>query len=54
MLACIYNIKYFETSAVLITVIILGKYMESFTRGATASAIHALASKKVFQLLFFF
>jgi P-type Cu+ transporter len=33
---------YFETSAVLLAVILLGKYLEVYTRGVTASAINTL------------
>lgn len=33
---------YFETAAVLITAVILGKYLEIFARGKTAGAIHKL------------
>ena len=34
--------QYFETAAVLITVILLGKYLELYARGMTASAINTL------------
>jgi len=34
--------QYFETAAVLITVVLLGKYLEVYTRGMTASAINTL------------
>ena len=37
---------YFETAAVLITVILLGKYLELFAKGRTAAAIHKLNSLK--------
>ena len=40
-------IQYFETASVLITVILFGKYLESYAKEATASAIHALISKRV-------
>lgn len=35
---------YFETSAVLIAVVLLGRYLESYARGYTASAIHTLTT----------
>jgi len=35
---------YFETSAVLIAVVLLGRYLESYARGHTASAIHTLTT----------
>lgn len=40
------DVEYFETAAVLITVVILGKYLETYSRGKTASAIHELASHR--------
>ena len=35
---------YFETAAVLIAVVLLGKYLEAYARGKTASSIHTLTS----------
>jgi Cu+-exporting ATPase len=40
---------YFDTSAVLITAIILGKYLEIYARGKTASAIHKLSNLRANQ-----
>jgi cation transport ATPase len=40
------DVEYFETSAVLITVILFGKYLEIFARGKTASAIHDLSNQR--------
>lgn len=40
------EVEYFETSAVLITVVLLGKYLECVARGRTAAAIHELASRR--------
>lgn len=37
-------VEYFETSAVLIAVVLLGKYLETYAKGRTASAIHKLSS----------
>jgi len=36
--------EFFETAAVLITVVIFGKYLECYARGVTAAAIHRLSS----------
>jgi Cu+-exporting ATPase len=38
--------SYFDTSAVLITAVLLGKYLEIYARGQTASAIHKLTAMK--------
>jgi Cu+-exporting ATPase len=38
--------NYFDTSAVLITAVLLGKYLELYARGQTASAIHKLTGLK--------
>jgi Cu+-exporting ATPase len=38
------GLMYFETAAVLITVVLLGKFLESFARGRTASAIESLTA----------
>lgn len=35
---------YFETAAVLIAVVLLGKFLEAYARGKTASSIHTLTS----------
>lgn len=40
------DVEYFETAAVLITVVILGKYLEVASRGRTAVAIQDLASHR--------
>jgi Cu+-exporting ATPase len=40
---------YFDTSAVLITAVILGKYLEIYARGKTASAIHKLSNLRANQ-----
>lgn len=40
------DVEYFETSAVLITVILFGKYLEIFAKGKTASAIHDLSNQR--------
>lgn len=37
------DVMYFETSAVLITVVLLGKFLETYARGVTASAIQGLS-----------
>jgi P-type Cu+ transporter len=37
---------YFETSAVLITVVVIGKFLESYARGITANAIHNLSTHR--------
>lgn len=37
---------YFETSAVLITVVVIGKFLETYARGMTASAIHNLSTRR--------
>lgn len=38
------DVEFFETAAVLITVVIFGKYLECYARGKTAAAIHRLSS----------
>ena len=38
------DVMYFETSAVLITVVLLGKFLETYARGVTASAIQGLST----------
>jgi Cu+-exporting ATPase len=38
------NVEFFETSSVLIAVVIIGKYLECYSRGVTAKAIHELSS----------
>jgi Cu+-exporting ATPase len=38
------EVEYFETSAVLIFVVILGKLMEAYAKGVTASAIRSLSA----------
>jgi Cu+-exporting ATPase len=38
------GLMYFETAAVLITVVLLGKFLESYARGRTASAINSLTA----------
>jgi Cu+-exporting ATPase len=40
------DVEYFETSAVLITAVLLGKYLEVYARGQTAAAIHKLSKLK--------
>ena len=40
------EVEYFETAAVLITVVILGKYLEIASRGKTAAAIQDLAAHR--------
>jgi Cu+-exporting ATPase len=40
---------YFDTSAVLITAILLGKYLEIYARGKTTSAIHKLSNLRANQ-----
>ena len=40
------EVEYFETAAVLISVVILGKYLEVASRGRTAAAIQDLASHR--------
>ena len=39
-----HDTEYFETSAVLITVVAIGKYLETYAKGKTASAIHKLTN----------
>jgi Cu+-exporting ATPase len=41
-----HDVEYFETSAVLITAVLLGKYLEVYARGKTAAAIHKLSKLK--------
>lgn len=41
-----HNLEYFETSAVLITAVLLGKYLEVYARSQTANAIHKLSNMK--------
>ena len=38
------DVEFFETAAVLITVVIFGKYLECYAKGKTAAAIHRLSS----------
>ena len=38
------DVEFFEVAAVLIAVVILGKYLECFAKGRTAAAIHRLTS----------
>jgi P-type Cu+ transporter len=38
------DVEYFQTAAVLITVVIFGKYLECYAKGQTAAAIHKLSS----------
>jgi P-type Cu+ transporter len=38
------DVEYFQTAAVLITVVIFGKYLECYAKGRTAAAIHKLSS----------
>lgn len=40
------DVEYFETSAVLITAVLLGKYLEVYAKGQTAAAIHKLSKLK--------
>lgn len=40
------EVEYFETSSVLITVVLLGKYLEVYARGRTTMAIHRLTALK--------
>lgn len=40
------DVMYFETSAVLITAVLLGKYLETYAKGQTAEAIHKLSKMK--------
>jgi P-type Cu+ transporter len=40
------DVEYFETSAVLITAVLLGKYLEVYAKGHTAAAIHKLSKLK--------
>eukprot|EP01038_Epipyxis_sp_PR26KG_P012668 gene12668-16984_t len=40
------EVMFFDTSAVLITAVLLGKYLEVYAKGKTASAIHSLAKLK--------
>lgn len=41
-----HDVEYYETSAVLITAVLLGKYLEVYARGQTAAAIHKLSKLK--------
>lgn len=41
-----HDVEYFETSAVLITAVLLGKYLEVYAKGQTAAAIHKLSKLK--------
>ena len=38
------DVEYFQTAAVLITVVIFGKYLECYAKGQTAASIHKLSS----------
>ena len=40
------DVDYFETAAVLITAVLLGKYLEVYAKGQTAAAIHKLSKLK--------
>eukprot|EP00607_Mallomonas_marina_P002720 CAMPEP_0182439536 /NCGR_PEP_ID=MMETSP1167-20130531/86500_1 /TAXON_ID=2988 /ORGANISM="Mallomonas Sp, Strain CCMP3275" /LENGTH=457 /DNA_ID=CAMNT_0024633269 /DNA_START=1087 /DNA_END=2457 /DNA_ORIENTATION=+ len=40
------DVSYAETSAVLITVVVLGKYLETSARNSTSAAIHSLTNRK--------
>ena len=40
------DVEYFETAAVLITAVLLGKFLELYAKGQTAAAIHKLSKLK--------
>ena len=46
------GMHYFETSALLITFVILGKFLEALAKGRTSEALYKVSSAAYFMIYF--